>query len=245
MFTRVPPAILLCVTVGGVAHAQTNATSPSTRLPRLDVGVSLSWTTMSPVTKDCCQLRTPPSFQQVDQSQTTPLAGFDLRITETRWTSTVVQMGWGAAFTYNASYARPSSIDPFTTYVAERGVSSRPSLDLGLMQTLQFSATTRVQAYVGGGILLSRLSADQKTVLVAFNDPAFRTLQNDNWVLTRWGATLIGGVTFRPAHYAFVDVSGGARSLGGVNKTDADRSTWAVPQATSPVVRVTAGVTFR
>lgn len=149
--------------VGGVVHAQTGQT-PSSRTRRVDVAVTVLWTTTSPIVKYCCELRTPPSFQQVDESQTALLAGVDLRVHETPRTSTVLQMGWGPAFEYDASYPRPTSIDPiFAAYTAERDVRTRPSFDLGVMQALEFRAGARVRPWVAGGLLLSRMSAEQVT----------------------------------------------------------------------------------
>jgi hypothetical protein len=244
MIRAIAATVLSCVLVSDLVHAQNNP-GPPTTTPRFDVGVTAAWTAMSPIVKHCCDLRTPPSFQQIDQSQAALLAGLDLRIHEGRRMSTVLQLAWGPAFEYVESYPRPASILPiFRTYVAGRDVRTRPSLDVGVVQELEFPTGPHVQAWVAAGLLMSRLSADQTTLFVGFDDPAVRLIDNGNWELTRWGLTVAAGVTLRPARHLFVDVSGGVRSLNAIDRTDADRSTWSVPHENSPVARVSLGVTF-
>jgi opacity protein-like surface antigen len=244
MIRAIAVTVLFCVLVSDLAHAQNNPAPPS-RTPRFDVGVTGAATATSPIVKYCCGLRTPPSFQQIDQSQAALLLGLDLRVHETRRTSTVLEVGWGAAFEYVESYPRPASIEPiFTTYAAERHVRTCPSLDVSVMQELEFPTRPHVQPWVAAGLLLSRMSADQMTVSVGFNDPAVRIINNDNWEFTRWGFTVAGGVTLRPTRHVFVDASGAVRSLNAIDRTDADRSTRSVPHDNSPVVRVSLGISF-
>lgn len=143
---------------------------------------------------DCCALREPPDIVGLSDNTWPAEFGVDARYLWTRQTGTFVQWSRSTTSTQSVTYPPMVPAFPFTTYVAERRVSTRHHQWL-FGQTLELSPANRVKTWVFGAFGIRMIEEHQESTSLSFNDPAVRSFNDEAW--RRRQLQLIGGVGVR------------------------------------------------
>ncbi len=193
----------------------------------------------------CCEdLRTPPSYTQVEDSSGILLTGVSGRVYETSILSTAVGLAWGrmgdVTLTYPPGSASPPSI--FTSYTVQRFLQTS-SWMLSIAESVDVFPRATVRPYVGGGLAFSHVSWDQRNTSVSYADPDLKEIETQSYVFHRWGLILSGGVRFYPTHHFVIGGEAGGMFL------REGHGTFLLPGQTLPgdnrgYWRVEAGVAF-
>lgn len=221
------------------SHAQT---PPATHRVEITGGVGVG--ADAPVVQICCELRTRPFYLQHEEAERELLRGVDVRVHETPRLSTLVQVNRGRAGDLTLTYPRPSATLPVSTYyTSERFVRTR-SLSLGVMQSLDLAPRARVRPWLGAGVVMWRLTSDQRTTQTGLLDPTVRVVDDASASFTRVGLGVSVGVRVLPAGRLVIASDGGVRTLFSRTGEDDLGASWTLERETRPYWRVAAGVLF-
>jgi hypothetical protein len=196
------------------------------------------------VAETCCELRGRPTIAETGFTSATVSVGAEVRVYETRQASLVFRAESGRAGDVAlASYDHMMETPPFTTYTVSPSIATRTST-FALSQTFDLRGDPRGRPWFGVGVVLSKLSWNQRLVLSGLSNPTFPTDTTGAHVFWRKGVIVNAGVRAYLKSRFFIGPEVGVTVLSGKKGADPNTGNWAVSRAAWPYARVGVGLAF-
>ena len=221
------------VTVPGLGFAQPVSPQAPADLPVIELAATIARAYPEVVVVSCCQLRTPPQFDETDVRYTVVSLGAEARLYWARRLSALVDLSWNGNASRDISYARPASAPPplipgaESLYVVDRKAQRR-GWALSIVQSIDVARSGRWRPWLGGGFAFERVIDHYEQNSAAFSDPARTFLFAADREQTIAAGVAAGGVRLYIGTKVFVAGDGALRLYFGAQPFSSSIATWRV-----------------